>query len=232
MAGFGAFGKIPNLGDFVRSGVAPDFLDPWDRWVQATMLRARTDLGPRWQACYLSAPIWRFTLTAGLCGAAGAQGVLMPSVDRVGRQFPLTLVTALPAGRSAILAHLTATATFEALETLALDALGDGVNRDALVARAAAIRPASLPGTPVVMDTPAMVALSGGPDADPAHLVAYAAAARFRVVSVWSADLSPGPRVAFCDGLPDNDGATALFDIDDPRWQGGGAPARPSGRPA
>jgi type VI secretion system protein ImpM len=41
----------------------------------------------------MEAPVWRFALAPGLCGAAGVVGVMLPSVDRAGRYFPLTFAT-------------------------------------------------------------------------------------------------------------------------------------------
>jgi type VI secretion system ImpM family protein len=97
MAGeFAAFGKIPALGDFFRLNPPPGFVPVWDSWLQAGLLAAHAQLGDRWDACYMSAPIWRFSLAAGLAGPAPLLGVMMPSVDRVGRQFPLTLVVPVP----------------------------------------------------------------------------------------------------------------------------------------
>ncbi len=51
-AGFGAYGKIPSLGDFLRLGIAPGFARPWDGWLQAAMTEARGLLGERWTGCY------------------------------------------------------------------------------------------------------------------------------------------------------------------------------------
>lgn len=128
----GAFGKMPALGDFFRIALPPGFTDPWDIWVQRMMLAGRAALGGHWQRCYLSAPIWRFTLAAGIAGPWAVQGVLMPSVDRVGREYPLTLAMMRPPIEAALPAHLAADATFDAMEALALAALEDGMTRDVL----------------------------------------------------------------------------------------------------
>ncbi|MDT8857527.1 type VI secretion system-associated protein TagF [Paracoccaceae bacterium Fryx2] len=190
MGGFGAYGKMPSLGDFFRIGIGPGFTDPWDRWLQSTLLAAREALGDRWQACYFSAPIWRFTLAAGLTGPDAAQGVMMPSVDRVGRQFPLTLVTLLPGAPDPMQAHLSATPVFDALEHLALDALDDAMTRDLLATRLAAQTPPPRP-------------LSG--------------TARRRA-SVWSALLADDTRFLTTEGLPSPLQVTALFDCDAAHW--------------
>jgi type VI secretion system protein ImpM len=136
---FGAFGKMPALGDFFRIALPPGFTDPWDAWVQRMMLAGRGALGGHWQRCYLSAPIWRFTLSAGIAGPWAVQGVLMPSVDRVGREYPLTLASVQAPLADALSAHLAADAMFDAMEALALDALDDGMTRDRLAQGLAAL---------------------------------------------------------------------------------------------
>jgi type VI secretion system protein ImpM len=149
--GYGAYGKMPALGDFFRIGLPPGFVDPWDRWLQTGMAGLRDALGARWDGCYMTAPIWRFTLSAGLAGPQAVQGVLMPSVDRVGRQFPLTLARLLPGQPGAAAADAAGLAAFPALEEVALDALEDGMTRERLAARLAAVPvpPASAPGGPL-----------------------------------------------------------------------------------
>ncbi len=93
---FGFYGKIPARGDFVRLGLPRGFIDPWDAWLQAMLAVARQHLGPRFEPAWMEAPIWRFQLAADLCGPDAAIGVMMPSVDRVGRLFPLTLAHLAP----------------------------------------------------------------------------------------------------------------------------------------
>jgi len=44
---------------------------------------------------YLVSPLWRFVLAPGVCGPNAAAGVVMPSIDRVGRYFPLAVVALL-----------------------------------------------------------------------------------------------------------------------------------------
>ncbi len=118
---FGAFGKMPSLGDFFRLDVPPGFTSTWDGWLSGVLPVARQQLGPRWQDCYYNAPIWRFTLAAGLVGRHAVAGVMMPSVDRVGRAFPLSL--AAPVTEAGPEVHMAMTGGFEALEAVALAAL-------------------------------------------------------------------------------------------------------------
>jgi type VI secretion system protein ImpM len=94
----GFYGKIPARGDFIRSGLPYAFIDPWDRWLQEGIAASRAELGDEWVAAWLEAPIWSFALAPGICGPDAALGLWMPSVDRVGRHFPLTLAAIVPGG--------------------------------------------------------------------------------------------------------------------------------------
>ena len=86
----GFYGKLPARGDFVRAGLPRDFIDPWDGWLQSVMAGSRALMGDAWLPAFLEAPVWRFTLPPGMCGAQAAFGLMLPSVDRAGRYFPLT----------------------------------------------------------------------------------------------------------------------------------------------
>lgn len=125
-AAFGAYGKMPSLGDFFRINLPRSFVEPWDAWLQKSLAASQSALGAAWEEAYMSAPIWRFSLPRNVAGAAPMLGVLMVSVDKVGRKFPLTLASPQAAD------HDEAAQTFEALEDAALMALEDSTTRDSL----------------------------------------------------------------------------------------------------
>ena len=87
----GLFGKLPARGDFVCGGLPRSFVTPWDAWLQLVLAASRKRLDADWLPAWLEAPVWRFALAPGLCGEDAVLGVMLPSVDRVGRYFPLTL---------------------------------------------------------------------------------------------------------------------------------------------
>ena len=93
----GLFGKLPSKRDFVAYNVSRPFLDNWERWLQAAMAESRLVVGEAWQNLFLTMPIWRFWLGKDVFGQA-VVGALMPSVDGVGRYFPLSLCALEPAG--------------------------------------------------------------------------------------------------------------------------------------
>jgi type VI secretion system protein ImpM len=88
------FGKLPGTGDFAQRRFSPDFVEVWDNWLQTGLQNLRSERDD-WLAHYLEAPLWFFALGPQLIGANPWVGVLMPSVDSVGRYFPLTLAVEL-----------------------------------------------------------------------------------------------------------------------------------------
>lgn len=119
----GWYGKIPALGDFASRRLASAFVAPWDDWLQDSMSQSRQALGAQWLDIYLTSPVWRFVLLPGVINAQAWAGVLMPSVDKVGRHFPLTLALGLDMQPSPVSALFQAQAWFDALEAEALAAL-------------------------------------------------------------------------------------------------------------
>lgn len=222
MAGFGAFGKMPSAGDFFRLNTPGGFVRVWDAWLQQVMLDGKAAYGSGFDGHYMTAPIWRFTLPAGLAGKAAVWGVMMPSVDRVGRRFPLTLMASLPGAGPAGLGHLGASALFGQLEELALDALEDTMTKDSLVERLAAL---PLPGN----------LQAEASDADGLNVVVTGQQGLQRLsvngsdgrlnqqlsgCSLWTAVLEEGARTLACPGLPAGTAAFGLFDLGAPVWAG------------
>ena len=126
----GFFGKVVSHGDFVSRRLPAVFLNTWDAWLQGGLQCSRERLGAQWLQVYLCSPVWRFALAAGVCGEQGWAGVMIPSVDRVGRYFPLTLACA---GEDVpLLARLERDALwYGQLERLALSALSEGFSLEA-----------------------------------------------------------------------------------------------------
>lgn len=118
----GFYGKLPSHGDFLSRRLPRQFIEPWDDWLQGGIAASREQLGRQWLDTFLFSPIWHFGLTPGLCGEDAWAGVLMPSVDKVGRYYPLTLVAKTQAKQ---LTQLFAPdcGWFEALSKLALSTL-------------------------------------------------------------------------------------------------------------
>ncbi len=218
--GFGAFGKMPSVGDFFRLGVSQAFVQPWDEWIQRSMLAASEALGEAWDSHYMSAPIWRFCLSPGLAGPQKMLGVLMPSVDRVGRRFPLTLVAGVSNEGSAALAHFRAAEVYRQLEDLALAALEDDMTRDKLAEGLASLpAPTQQPTAPVRAHGNTMVLTRGEvSDSLLPDLAAGLMSQRYRTPSVWSTEIGGVPRMMICEGLPDGANMQGLFNLHAALW--------------
>jgi type VI secretion system protein ImpM len=127
----GYFGKIPSRGDFVRAGLPRGFVAPWDAWLQDMLTASRAALGEDWMPAWMEAPIWCFLLQPGACGPEAALGMFMPSVDRAGRLFPLSLAWVAP---SAATFATEGMAWLEQAEAAGLAALEQDLEPDALIA--------------------------------------------------------------------------------------------------
>jgi type VI secretion system protein ImpM len=139
----GVFGKLPGLGDFLARSLDPAFTDPWHAWLAHQLPAARSTLAGRFEDAYMQAPVWRFALPRATAGPGPMTGVMMPSIDAVGREFPLTLA----AGGAAAAAPW-----YEALEDTARAALLDDWALDPWLAALAALEAPPAPGaeTPLI----------------------------------------------------------------------------------
>ncbi|MFM9926180.1 type VI secretion system-associated protein TagF [Variovorax sp. H27-G14] len=98
----GWFGKLPGMGDFAHRRLPEGFRAVWDAWLQRGLARLR-DRHADWMERYLEAPVWCFALGPRVVGQGAWIGVLMPSVDGVGRYFPFTLAVELHGSDGAVL---------------------------------------------------------------------------------------------------------------------------------
>jgi len=154
----GIFGKLPAKRDFVAQNAPRRFLDSFEPWLQTSVATSRHALGEGWQDAFRHGPIWRFWLGAGLTGAT-TLGALMPSVDGVGRYFPLAVFALEGEGETLPPPEIDANdAWFEALELVLLDALQADCSYESLLEKVAAL------GQPVsfVAEIPAGVELLPG----------------------------------------------------------------------
>jgi type VI secretion system protein ImpM len=120
----GWFGKMPALGDFASRRLNAPWIEAWDGWLQRELVRSRAELGDDdWLALFLVAPVRRFWLAPGLVTAQAWLGVLMPSVDSVGRHFPFTLTSALMPGHDALVDALANDNWLDAADELARQVL-------------------------------------------------------------------------------------------------------------
>ncbi|KAF0862144.1 type VI secretion system-associated protein TagF [Pseudomonas sp. LD120] len=201
MTAFGLYGKLASRGDFVSRGLPQSFISPWDGWLAAGLLASQNALGEQWLNAYLVSPLWRFALAPGVCGPDAAVGVVMPSIDRVGRYFPLTVAALLEP--DADLASLVSGPEqwFEQVEALLLATLDEGACFEALEAGLQAL------GAPIAaprLEDSRFAGLQRFYVSDPQARGAVLAAQGCEGSSAWwgrgSAAISP--MLLRCQGLP------------------------------
>lgn len=200
----GFFGKIPSLGDFVTRDLPRELLDTWDDWLQRSVAESKTALGEAWLNTYLTCPIWRFVLLPGVCGESGWAGILMPSVDKVGRYFPLTFASSLGDAAQPFQIVDGAGDWFNAVEDLALTVLDeDKVDADTLANSLGALDNSMMQGdaanTPVLEGGEWGLRLSGATDKTMSSAVCHELV-RFQVgpYSIW---WTPGTEELMSMGL-------------------------------
>lgn len=148
----GLYGKLPAKRDFVAVAAPREFLRIWEPWLQGGISASRAQLGNDWQAAFLRAPIWRFWIGAHLCGVTVA-GAFMPSVDGIGRYFPLTVFACAEEGTAIPPPSFdTQERWFHSLEGLLLSALEEETQFEAVAAGLEASEPPAMLPTSVHID--------------------------------------------------------------------------------
>lgn len=148
----GLFGKLPMQSDFINHFLPESFTDGWHGWLQACMQISQEQLGNDWREYYLSAPVWRFSLMPGIAHTQGVVGILIPSVDEVGRYFPLTLAHLGP--HKPWVAYLNGRSWFDKAEYTALLALEDDLSYSSYLSYYERMRPPELPQWPDLAELP------------------------------------------------------------------------------
>lgn len=209
----GLFGKLPAKRDFVAFDLPSAVLQPWEAWLQGVVASSRHVLGADWTAAFLKAPIWRFWCGASVVGGA-ALGALMPSVDGVGRYFPLTVVAVAEGdGHFAPPAADSRAAYFAALEDLMLSALDPDLDVDVLRQTLKALDPPAALAGPVARATD--IFAGAGEDIEAALRAAqgWAAAAALEDLSLWWTIGGEGyaPAAFAARGLPSSAAFAAML---------------------
>ncbi|MGN8001921.1 type VI secretion system-associated protein TagF [Acidovorax sp. 22279] len=89
------YGKLPSLGDFVGRRMPHALSSEWDAWMREGMEQLRRADGAGWSDTFVNAPLWFFIASLSTQGSP-VIGALAPSVDRVGRYYPLTVMATAP----------------------------------------------------------------------------------------------------------------------------------------
>ncbi len=114
------FGKLPAHGDFIRRGISEAVAEELDDYLSGSLGDAATL--EDFDDLYASAPAWRFVADV---GGQAMCGVIAPSVDKVGRQFPIVAGIAVPRNGLGV--------AVDACEAVLYDAFSQGMTADALI---------------------------------------------------------------------------------------------------
>lgn len=237
----GWYGKLPTLGDFASRRLEADFIEPWDLWLGDGLQAQRRTLGDAWVEAYLDSPPWRFLLSPGVLPGIDPgrvfAGVLVPSVDRVGRYFPLTLAASLAHAPCVVAEFDALLAWMHRLEDTALDALQGDWSIDDLEGALAGLAPptdeaaassedrlavvrgalaAAVAGGGGFVDIAALssraelaAVFSSSPGAAAAH--ATAALPALRGIAFWIDNSPARPQLLVSEGLPGHDDFARMF---------------------
>jgi len=131
---------MPSHGDFIARGLSSLDRDSIDDWLAGEMAIARTALEDMFEEAFDSAPPWRFAWREEDGEGEGwTAGALAPSVDSVGRRFPVLL------GYRGV-APLQTEGAAEQCEEAIFSAFSEGWDAERLVAAASAYTPADQTG--------------------------------------------------------------------------------------
>lgn len=224
----GFYGKLPTHGDFLSRNIPRTFIDPWDNWLQSAIAASQEQLGDKWLDYFLVAPVWKFILSDGNCGEHAWVGLIIPSVDRVGRYFPLTIASHITEPVKPVALIDECHHWLEQAEDIALSTLHDDFQLEQLEESLAAL------GEPVISRINSNELINeihkekrfqGHFSMDPVNsnpLSSFPAISHFFIeqafssYSFWwtsgSEDIKPSFLV--CEGLPERDGFSSFLDGD------------------
>ena len=124
----GLYGKLPAHGDFIQHDMPPEFISVWDNWLQQSILASQEELENRWLELYLVSPIWKFALSKEIVDSEHHWlGMMLPSVDNVGRYYPLTFARKIPANMPLLRCIEISNDWYDDLENIALTSLQNGL---------------------------------------------------------------------------------------------------------
>lgn len=222
----GLYGKLPAYGDFITRNLNAGFIEVWDDWLQHYISVSREQIGDDWLEIYLTSPIWRFAFSSGVINEQVWAGIMMPSVDRVGRYFPISLIKPFHASVSPVNLIANHDDWFEQLETQCLSALDGEIDADELQQAITQLdfAPADLYQPTVHLGEPgSMVIGMNSGDLDTTdqvipYLLNANLSAAWSSFSLWQTDGSDliSPAIFCSQGLPAIGGMASMLDG---QWQ-------------
>ncbi len=187
----GFLGKLPARGDFVTAEIGRAAARTWETWTAHVLVALDALPADRRRVLWRTAPVWRFALPATMCGPDPLLGLWLPSIDTVGRHYPLLIAVPCPGGTPDRMARR-GTAWLDAAEDAGRAAIADDLAPEDLRSR--------LPPPPD---------LDVAPDADLPHGMAPLPGS-----ALWWTEGSPRlpPQARVLDAMPDPATFMAMLD--------------------
>jgi type VI secretion system protein ImpM len=215
----GFFGKLPGAGDFVVRGFDRPLVAALTSWTDMLVSHLKLGAGDEWTAVFDRLQPVAWVAGAGVCGAAPFAGLIRPSMDRVGRRYPLIVGLSLPPDARVAPTASAGQGWFDYLDGLVYDAWSPGLGAEALAAALA-----EAPPFPEVARDVSMIAepVKGGGwhvrwsgETRPRDLAAYlldatAGAGLARHSLFWTGPLQDGGDVLIVSGMPTADQLLAM----------------------
>ncbi len=89
-ATFGYYGKLPLSAEFIRCQASGAEIDELDQWIREGMFHGKSTLGPSWSRDFMQGDQWAF-LYLPRDRDRFMVGLLKPSQDKAGREFPFLI---------------------------------------------------------------------------------------------------------------------------------------------
>lgn len=208
MTRLGIFGKLPAHGDFIDRNLSGEFIQVWDEWMQCILSGSKERLGDGWLDYYLTSRIWRFALKPGVVDGQSWFGVVVPSVDSVGRYFPLTMTVPVEGNLNTNNVISDNDGWFSALEALAISALNSQYTVDEILTNSSDIH-IVLRDSPVKIHKAinGSINIYGGNFADQVMMVGADSMDSLGAYSIWmaSGEDKQGSCTLIKTGLPSPD---------------------------
>lgn len=224
----GVYGKLPAHGDFIYRDLPSHFINVWDQWLQGYVGSSKEQLGEGWLDAYLVSPIWRFAFSEGAVDGNAWAGIMLPSVDRVGRYFPFSVATRLSPNANPAEFLCNRPNWYQTMEDGALRALDGELLLDALVEELNDSQPMKkdhyMRSQRIESPSRMLVKLKNS-EQSPASVLPFMLDAclqqTLQTYSVWSTQGSDtiDPCVFVSKGLPSQGGIAAMLDGNWDAWK-------------
>lgn len=224
----GLFGKIPQQSDFVTHHLPESFIEHWHHWLQSCISISQEQLHDEWLEKYMVSPVWHFALMPNIAHEKSVVGIMIPSVDQVGRYFPS--IVAHTGDHDIWSAYLNGGTWYQAAEKIALMSLADDATYSQLIGELESLAPPEFEALPNYVTQASMNAFKSNqivqqdaeqsPEALALSLIPKAIQHRYGKHSLWWTKGSErvDPCFAISTDLPDPGQYASMLDGDWQQW--------------